>query len=69
MSHNKDKIIILDLWPEEDDKLPAKFYVVNAMGDFVFIKARERKKAQEIVDIEFGKGHYTVRVVQKAIVR
>ena len=56
-----------DLAAHEDedyicDDLPAKykFHIRNAFGDYVFIKARDYKDAQCVVDAMFGKGRYKV---------
>lgn len=38
----------------------ANFYIINALGDIIWIKTRKREKAQEWVDSEYGKGKYTV---------
>ena len=39
---------------------PATFFIKNALGDFVFIHTRDRKKAQEWIDENYGAGRYTV---------
>jgi len=43
-----------------DFKPPCTFYIKDAMGDFVFVKTRNRKVAQELVNDEYGHGKYTV---------
>lgn len=40
---------------------PAKFFIQNALGDFIFYHCRTRAAAQAAVDEEYGKGKYTVR--------
>ena len=39
------------------------FYILNALGQVVWLKTRSRVKAQEAVDEEYGKGKYTVKSV------
>jgi hypothetical protein len=41
----------------------SKYFIVNALGETVYIYARSRDKAQQIVDSEFGKGKYSLRVM------
>lgn len=43
-----------------DFKPPCTFYIRDAMDDFMFIKTRNRKVAQELVNSEYGAGKYTV---------
>lgn len=38
-----------------------KFFYVNCLGDYIFIKTRDRAKAQAFIDEECGKGKYKVR--------
>lgn len=38
-----------------------KFFYVNCLGDYIFIRTRDRAKAQAYVDDECGKGKYRVR--------
>jgi hypothetical protein len=45
---------------EEKLTLP-KFFYVNCLGDYVFIKTRDRAKAQAFIDEECGAGKYKVR--------
>lgn len=45
-------------------KHPAKWFVKNAMGDYVYIHCRKRDTAQEQIDEMYGKGRYTVRAAQ-----
>ena len=44
-------------------KAPTKFYIIDAFNDAVFIRTRDRLKAQEIVDSIWGKGFFTVKQV------
>ena len=43
-----------------DCKPPCTFYIKDAMGDYVFIKTRNRKVAQELINAEYGVGKYRV---------
>ena len=43
-----------------DFKPPCSYYIRDAMDDFVFIKTRNRKVAQELINAEYGRGKYTV---------
>lgn len=40
---------------------PSKYFITLATGDLMFIHCRDRSKATEFVDQEFGKGFYTVK--------
>lgn len=46
---------------KEEKRLLPKFFVVNALGQYVFIKTKDRAKAQSFIDEEYGKGKYKVR--------
>lgn len=48
---------------------PAKYYIVNAMGDAVYYRTRSRQAAQDQADAEYGVGKYRIRVALKAEVR
>lgn len=39
---------------------PTGYYIRDAMGDFVFIKSRSRKVAQQLVNDKYGTRKYTV---------
>lgn len=55
---------------ESDEfRAPSKFYIRDAMDNFVFIKSRSRGDAQEWVDGEYGHGKYKIRTVIKAAIR
>jgi len=45
---------------------PATFFIVNALGQYIFIHTRDRAKAQKYVDSEYGKGKYTVKTAKMA---
>jgi hypothetical protein len=44
-----------------DKAPPSRYYIVNSFGFLVFVKVREREKAQEVVDSVYGKGFYKIR--------
>lgn len=46
---------------KEEKKVLPKFFVVDAMGLYVFIKTRDRTTAQEWVNENYGAGKYRVR--------
>lgn len=46
---------------EDDFKAPSKFYFVNALGEAVFIHARERYVAEQYITDNYGKGFYKLR--------
>jgi hypothetical protein len=48
---------------------PSKFYIKDAMDNFVFICTRSRSDAQGWVDNEYGHGKYKIRTVMKAAIR
>lgn len=45
----------------EGFKDPSKYYIVNAMGNYIYFHCKDRAAAQLAVDMEYGKGKYTVR--------
>ena len=50
-------------------KAPTKFYIIDAFNDAIFIRTRDRLKAQEIVDSIYGKGFFTIKQVVVAQTR
>lgn len=48
---------------------PAKYYIVNAMGDAVYYRTRSRQAAQDLADKDYGTDKYRIRVAMKAEVR
>lgn len=49
-------------------KPPSPYYILNALGEGVFVRTNSRKKAQEVVDDLYGKGFYIIRKAIKASV-
>lgn len=59
---------------ESDEfRAPSKFYIRDAMDNFVFIRTRSRSEAQGWVDVEYGtvqgQSKYKIRTVIKAAIR
>lgn len=48
---------------------PAKYYIVNALGDAVYYRTRSRQAAQDMADRDYGVGKYRIRVAMKAEIR
>lgn len=40
---------------------PSRYYIIDAFGHYIFVKVRERFKAQEIIDEVYGRGFYQIR--------
>ena len=38
-----------------------RYYVIDAVGNLLFIKTKDRMLAQQVVDVLFGKARYRVR--------
>jgi hypothetical protein len=57
-----------ETWDDEEQKFvmnaPSNFFILNANGDRVFYMTRDRAKAQQQSDLDWGKGKYTVRAVK-----
>lgn len=52
---------IVKLQDEDITKPPSRYYIVDAFGHLVFVKVRERSKAQQIIDEVYGRGFYKIR--------
>lgn len=50
-----DEVTAIDFTP------PATFFIVNALGDYIFVHTRDRAAAQAHIDEEYGKGKYAVK--------
>lgn len=64
MSKNLETLILsfqeyLDA--KDNKKILPKYFIVDAMGNYVFIRTRDRSKAQSFVNEEYGEGKYTIR--------
>ena len=49
---------------EDVDEAPSCYYIVDALGRYVFAKTKSREAATKAFDLEFGKGKYCVRTTQ-----
>ena len=38
-----------------------RYYIIDAIGNLLFIKTKDRMLAQQVVDVLFGKARYRVR--------
>ena len=43
------------------DEAPSCFYIVDALGQYVFAKTKSREAAKAAFDFEYGKNFYSVR--------
>lgn len=57
----KQTVIKFDQRIEEDFKEPSRYYIVDAMGDYIYFHCRERSTAQAEVDEIYGKNKYLIR--------
>lgn len=57
-----------EVWCETENTMvmncPSNFYIINALGDRLFFKTKDRAAAQAKADELYGKGRYTVRTVK-----
>lgn len=53
-------------YDDDDFKPPTSWVVMCATGDYIFLRARSRDKAQKLIDELMGIGKYTVRPAQVA---
>lgn len=60
MSKIKTTIVSFADFSDDDFTKPSNYYVRVATGDFYFVHTRDRLLAQQVIDDEFGKGHYKV---------
>ena len=60
MSKCKTTVVSFENFSDDDFNKPSNYYVRMATGDFYFVHTRDRLTAQEVIDDEFGKGHYKV---------
>jgi len=60
MSKIKTTIVSFEDFSDDDFTKPSNYYIRIATGDFYFIHTRDRLLAQQVIDDEFGKGHYKV---------
>lgn len=53
------KITILEKFPE--NRPPSNFYCIDALGQRVFFRTKQRRQAQDAADKLYGKGKYVIR--------
>lgn len=58
---NQHEKFVVKFEDEVGENVPSRYYIKDAFSHFVFIRVRERHKAQEIVDEVYGKSFYVVR--------
>lgn len=56
----KKTVVSFELTQEEDYKHRSKWYIVNAMGEYIYFHIRDRVAAQQAADKEYG-GRYKIR--------
>lgn len=72
MSKPVESIIIpeseAEVYSEDEGRFvlncPSNFYIINALGERVFFKTRNRQLAQDACDEMYGKGRYVIRTVK-----
>jgi hypothetical protein len=57
----KTTIIDMSELANDDFKAPAKFFIINAMGECVYIHVRTRAEAEKWLTENYGKGFYSLR--------
>lgn len=67
----EDKLIFVSEQDRLDDEFrdPTGLFILNAMGEAVYFRTRDRIKAQEWADMLYGKGFYIVKKSLKAQIR
>lgn len=53
----------VELVYENGEAVHSCYYIVDAIGRKVYAKTKDRKKAREAFDIEFGKDKYAIRII------
>lgn len=56
----KSVVVSYQQFTEWDFVPPGSFYIRDALGDYFFLKTSDRLKAQQAVDLIYGRGKYTV---------
>lgn len=57
----KTTVVDMSELGHDDFKSPAKFYVINALSQAVFIHVRSRIEAEQWITDNYGKGFYKLR--------
>lgn len=57
-----------EVWSDEEQRFilnsVSNFYIINALGERVFFKTKDRALAQQASDDLYGKGRYVIRAVK-----
>lgn len=59
--------IIIDSYVDMDDpefKAPSNYYIINSLGDRVFILTRSRAKATQYITDNYGKDFFKLRTIK-----
>lgn len=67
MSTKEIEAIIIDSYVDMDDpefKAPSNYYIINSLGDRVFILTRSRAKAEQWITDNYGKGFFKLRTMK-----
>lgn len=59
--------ITIDSYVDMDDpefKAPSNYYIINSLGDRVFILTRSRAKATQYITDNYGKGFFKLRTIR-----
>lgn len=59
--------IVIDSYVDMDDpefKAPSNYYIINSLGDRVFILTRSRAKATQYITDNYGKGFFKLRTIK-----
>ena len=59
--------ITIDSYVDMDDpefKAPSNYYIINSLGERVFIVTRSRAKATQYITDNYGKGFFKLRTVK-----
>lgn len=66
MYDEKDTVVVeYDEFHSEGFKHPCTFYILNPLGQYVFLKGRGRKKAQEVLERYHEKGKYKLHTYKQ----
>jgi hypothetical protein len=56
-------VVLTEAEVQTEAATPSRYYVVNAFGDYIFVKVRGKAAAQKIIDECYGKGFYKIRAM------
>lgn len=67
MSTKEIETIIINSYVDMDDpefKAPSNYYIINSLGDRVFIISRSRAKATQYITDNYGAGFFKLRTMK-----